>query len=130
MTKSPPVIPEARPLEDEWLVVSQIADLADVQPNAVNQWRNRFSAEALAEAQKVARAENKPAPEWIPFPEEDDAIGAFPVWRLARVIAWLDATQRTYDLDAFRAKRDAGFYRRVGKKGGQLNARWQDRKTA
>jgi hypothetical protein len=128
MNTTAAVIPEARPLEDEWVVISQIADLADVQPNAVNQWRNRFSAEALAAAQKAARDAGNPEPEWLAFPVEDDAVGAFPIWRLERVVAWLDATQRKYDLKAFRAKRDAGFYRRLGKKDGQLNARW--RKTA
>lgn len=61
-------------------------------------------------------------------PEPDDHIGAFPVWRLARIVAWLKATKRdtlpTYDLDGFRAKRDAGGYRRDGKKGDTLNQRW------
>lgn len=102
-------IPPPRPLEDEWVMVSQIADLAGVQPNAVNQWRNRFADSEL------------------PFPTEDDAIGAFPVWRLDRVVAWLTLTQRDHDVEAFREKRDAGFYRRAGKKGEQLNARWRER---
>jgi hypothetical protein len=113
---SPPVIPDPRPLEGEWVTIPQIADIAGVQTNAVNQWRNRFADSDL------------------PFPVEDDAIGAFPVWRLERVIAWLQATGRdrlpTYDLDGFRAKRDAGHYRRGGKKDEKLNARWRDRKPA
>jgi hypothetical protein len=46
------------------------------------------------------------------FPEPDHYFGSIPVWSLETVTAWFDATNRTYDVKAWRKHRDAGGFRR------------------
>lgn len=87
-------IPPPVPLDRELMTVPELADMCRVSVAAVNTWRHR------------------PQPNWpSPFPVEDDAVGAYPVWDPERVCPWLDATGRKYDLEMWRAKKAAGGYR-------------------
>lgn len=101
-------IPPPRPLDDEIVGVPEIADIASVTPAAVNTWRFR--------PQK-----NRPL-----FLDEDDTVGSFPVWRLERVIAWLELTGRPHDAGKWRQKKAEGGYRRPSHTG-KMNERWADR---
>lgn len=105
MTETPPTpdvadepelepMPDPRPLTDELMTLTEIADTANVQRATVEQWR--------------ARARQRETP----FPDPDDNIGSFPVWRPERIAVWFRNTGRPFDLEKWRAKRDAGGYRR------------------
>lgn len=108
-------IPPPRPLEYDVLPVAQIADLAGVKPTAVTLWRTRHTQKAYDEAAKVATTAEEVADlrRKTPFPVADDSIGANPIWRLERVVAWLKITGRAHDEAAWRKKRDRGDYRRA-----------------
>lgn len=87
-------IPPPVQLDRELMTVPEIADMCGMTVSAVNTWRHRTQ------------------PNWpAPFPVEDDAVGAYPVWNPDRVCPWLDATGRKYDLAMWRAKKAAGGYR-------------------
>lgn len=79
---------------ETFVSIPEIADLAGVKVATIELWRHR-------------RSERK-----LPWPEEDDAIGPHPIWRLERIRAWLEATGRDYFEDRWREKRAAGGYRR------------------
>lgn len=87
-------IPPARPVDGTFVSIPEIADIAGVKVKTVEQWRNRRRIRD------------------VPFVEPDDYFGTFPGWRVERVEAWLKATGRPYDLSAWKAKRNAGEYRR------------------
>lgn len=87
-------IPPPRPMTEIFVSIPEIADLAGVKVATIELWRHR-------------RSERK-----LPWPEEDDAIGPHPIWRLERIRAWLEATGRDYFEDRWREKRAAGGYRR------------------
>lgn len=101
-------IPPPKPLDVEILTTPEIADLAGVAKQTAEHWRFRHKAS------DDPKSDDKP--KLPPFPEPDDHIGFWPIWRLERVTAWLDATSRKYDVDAWRTKRAAGGYRRLGGK--------------
>lgn len=90
-----PIPAPAKIQEDDFLALPEIMFLArdaDGKPFTrarVEQWKSRGS-----------------------FIPEDDAIGYQPVWRLGRVLAFLDAKGYTYDVKAWRKRRDAGGFRR------------------
>lgn len=93
-------IPGPRPItEDTFVAIREIADIAvpPVEYPTVEQWRARRRARV------------------IPFPEPDDNIGSFPIWRLSRIEAWFKATGRPFDLKLWRRKKKNGGYRRGGK---------------
>jgi hypothetical protein len=46
------------------------------------------------------------------FPEPDHYFGSIPTWSLDTVTSWLDATERKYDVKAWRKHRSAGGFRR------------------
>jgi hypothetical protein len=87
--------------EDEFLTLPEIAFLGrDAEGNplkrgTVESWRSR-----------------KDRPEANAFLEPDDYIGSTPVWRIDRVMAWLQASNRAYDVKAYRRHRKAGGFRR------------------
>lgn len=89
-------IPPAEPLPGDWVAIVEIADMPipAVKYTTVEMWR--------------ARARHRD----IPFPEPDDHIGSFPIWRLERIEAWFTATGKPYQLKTWRKKRAAGGYRR------------------
>jgi hypothetical protein len=84
----------ARPLDFDAVGIPEMADMAGVSNAAVNTWRFR-------------PAGDKPL-----LPEPDFYIGTIPVWRLERYVEWAEVTGRPLDVDMWRAKRDAGGYRR------------------
>lgn len=46
------------------------------------------------------------------LPDPYHYFGLTPVWDLPTILAWLDKTERPYDVDAWRKHRDAGGFRR------------------
>jgi hypothetical protein len=46
------------------------------------------------------------------LPDADWYFGLTPVWDLTRIVEWLEATDRKYDVDKWRKARDAGQFRR------------------
>lgn len=91
------IIPDPKPIqEDDFLALPEIAFLAR---DSKGEPAGRTNAE-----QWKARGK---------FPSPDDYVGYQPVWRLARVIAWLDGQQNwTHNVKAWRKRRDAGGFRR------------------
>ena len=98
-------IPEPRPItEDEFLTVPEIAYLGNsprrpgetLTAASVEQWRSARHRDTGRE-----------------FPAEDDSIGDRPVWRLSRVIAYLESQGYSYDVERWRKRRDAGGFRRT-----------------
>jgi hypothetical protein len=101
-TRNPgPVVDPPKPLGDV-LTLIEMADLFGVQRVTVNQWRMRRRAAADPD---------------MALPEPDDYLGAWPVWRLSRIEQWARKTGRPYDVERWRAKRDAGDYQRDSKTG-------------
>jgi len=87
--------------EDEFLTLPEIAFMSrnprtneSLQRGSVEQWRVRN------------RGTDRE------FLKPDDHIGAMPIWRLSRVLAWMDAQNRPYDVEAWRERRAAGGFRR------------------
>jgi hypothetical protein len=87
-------VPPPEPIGIDLLPVAEIADLAGVQRNTVEQWRSRLRSTQ------------------DPFPEPDDYVGSIPLWRLPRILAWLEIVHRPAHVEQWREKRDAGGYRR------------------
>lgn len=89
-------IPPPKHMPGDWITIPEIGDLAvpPVQYKTVEQWRWRHR-----------HAD-------IPFPEPDDVLGSFPVWRLARVLAWFKATGKPATDELWRSKKASGDYRR------------------
>lgn len=88
-------IPPPQPLDEELVTAPEFAYIAGVAPGTVDVWKNRFRDTEH------------------PLPDPDDYVGDKPVWRLARVTAWLDATNRKYNVDGWRKERDAGGFRKT-----------------
>lgn len=89
-------VPEASPLPWELVTLPEIAFMTGFKRGTVERWRLRTTKD------------EEPI-----FIEPDDYIGSTPVWRLCRVTAWLDDTNRTYDVELWRKTRaDGGFRRR------------------
>lgn len=103
MNETPPTeppleqVPDPRPLTDELMTLTEIADAAGVKGPTVEQWRAR---------------RRQPGRTQEPFPDPDDNVGSFPVWRPERLAVWFRITGRPFDLKMWREKRDAGGYRR------------------
>lgn len=95
-------------INGEYLTVPEIAFLAGVKRGTAEHWR--------------LRKEGTPGQ----FLEPDDYIGSTPVWELGRICAWLDVNAtpavgkrdatKQYDVEAYRAHRDAGGFRRKPKR--------------
>lgn len=87
--------------EDEFLTLPEIAFLArnprtgePLKRASVEQWRIR----------NVGTEKEFLAP--------DGHLGSVPYWRLKRVLAWMDLQDRPHNVDEWRAKREAGGFRR------------------
>lgn len=99
-------IADPRPLDGDFLTIPEIAFLTNSKRGTVEHWRIRF--------EHTDRA----------FPVEDDAIGYMPIWRLERVIAWLELVmpKLKYDVDAWREHKAAGGFRRKYERGPKRTA--------
>lgn len=92
------VIPDPQPLADDIVTIPEIAYMTGFTRAAVERWRLRTKG---GEPVLIV---------------QDDYVGSAPVWRLERLIAWLESTGRKYDLNAWRAARaDGEFLRRQNK---------------
>ena len=102
-------VPKPKPItEDEFLTIPEIAFLLRHFNSATETWEplKRASVEQLR-----VRYRNTPdAAKGLPEP--DGRLGSVPYWRLGRLLAWADTLNRKYDVDEWRAKRDAGGFRR------------------
>lgn len=97
------VIPDPVSLDTlgEYITVPELVFMTGQKRGTVERWRIRYDD----------------------FPEPDFYIGYTPVWSLARPLSWIDGVNEvrqtqngakliTYDVDAWRAHRDAGGFRR------------------
>ena len=79
---------------DELLTGPEIAYLAGAKMATFERWRLR----------------NQGTEKTLPDPTR--YFGSIPVWHLDVITAWLDSTDRAYDVNAWRDHRDAGGFRR------------------
>lgn len=79
---------------DELLTGPEIAFLADVKMATFERWN----------------IDDPKRPKVMPDPFH--YFGLTPVWELKTITDWLDSTDRTYDVKAWRKHRDAGGFRR------------------
>lgn len=108
-------IPKPKPItEDDFLTIPEIAFLArhprtkqPLERATVEQWRNRYNQPKEGETAEQAAERQAKA-----LPKPDGYLGSVPYWRLGRLLAYMDSQLRPYDVDAWRAYRDAGGFRR------------------
>ena len=97
--------------EDDFLTIPEIAfllrspnrltgDLEPLKRGSVEQLRVRY------------RGATEPTEQAKALPEPDGFLGSVPYWRLARITTWADGLGRKYAVEEWRAKRDAGGFRR------------------
>jgi hypothetical protein len=90
-------IPAKRKVPGNWVTIPEIADLPKppVLVTTVEQWRQRHDIHAP-----------------IPFPVPDDYRGMFPVWRIERMLAWLEQMNKPCGTELLMSKREADLYLR------------------
>lgn len=87
--------PPAPVTEDQFITVGEIAFLTGYKRGSVERWRIRYPQGSEQE-----------------FPLPDDRFGDTPVWRINRVIAWLDAHGHPHNVKAWLKARDKGQFHR------------------
>lgn len=101
-------VAKPRPInEDDFLTIPEIAFLQ--RHPRTGEPLKRASIEQL----RVRYRESEdPAEQAKALPEPDGYLGSVPYWRLGRILTWSDLQNRPYDVEAWRAKRESGGFRR------------------
>lgn len=94
-------IADPKPVDGDYLTVPEIAYLTGLKRGTIEHWRIENEHRANAKV----------------FLAPDDYIGDAPVWRLERVIAWLDQHSKpsnvlTHNAEKWRAHKANGGFRR------------------